>query len=64
MTEKGEDVTYDEVYRNVVDRDRIDTTRALSPLRKADDAIELDNGTMTREQQMEWLLKEFEKKIV
>lgn len=64
MQEKGENVSYDEVYRNVVERDHIDTTRAVSPLRKADDAIELDNGTMTREQQMEWLLKEFDKKIV
>lgn len=61
MTEKGENVTYDEVYKNVVDRDRIDTTREVSPLRKAEDAIELDNGSMTREGQMEWLLAQFKK---
>ena len=56
---KGKDVSYDEVYRNIVDRDRIDTTREVSPLRKAPDAIELDNGNMTREEQMEWLLNKF-----
>lgn len=60
LQEKGEDVSYEEVYSNVVERDRIDTTREVSPLRKADDAIELDNGTMTREEQMDWLLEKFE----
>ena len=60
---KGEDVTYEEVYANVVDRDRIDTTRAVSPLRKATDAIELDNGAMTREEQIDWLLDKFNKAI-
>ena len=40
MQEKGENVSYDEVYNNVVERDRIDTTREVSPLRKAADAIE------------------------
>lgn len=61
MQGKGEDVTYDEVYKNVVERDRIDTTREVSPLRKADDAIELDNGEMTPAQQMAWLLDKFQK---
>lgn len=60
MLEKGEDVTYEEVYRNVVERDRIDTTREVSPLRKASDALELDNCEMTKEQQMDWLLEKFE----
>jgi len=63
LKEKGEDVTYEEVYDNVVERDRIDTTREVSPLRKAADAIELDNGTMTRKQQMEWLLQRFNETI-
>lgn len=44
-------------------RDRIDTTRAVSPLRKATDAIELDNGAMTREEQIDWLLDKFNKAI-
>lgn len=59
LTDKGEKVAYDDVYANVVERDRIDTTRAVSPLRRADDAIDLDNGSMTREEQMEWLLARF-----
>ena len=63
MMEKGEKVTYEEVYKNVVDRDRIDTTREVSPLRKAADAIELDNGNMTREEQMDWLLERFNEVI-
>lgn len=56
---KGENVSYEEVYANVVERDRIDSTREVSPLRKAGDALELDNGNMTRSEQMEWLLKVF-----
>lgn len=59
LTEKGEKVSYDEVYANVVERDRIDTTRAVSPLRRAEDAIDLDNGSMTREEQMDWLIERF-----
>lgn len=54
-------VTYDEVLRNVTERDRIDTTRAESPLRKADDAYTLDNSTMTIEQQHQWLIDLFNK---
>lgn len=59
LLEKGEHATFEEVYDNVVERDRIDTTRAVSPLKKSPSAIELDNGTMTREEQMEWLLERF-----
>ncbi len=63
LQQKGKDVTFDEVHKNVVERDRIDTTREVSPLRKAADAIELDNGNMTREEQMEWLVKEFDEAV-
>lgn len=63
LQQKGENVSYEEVYKNVVDRDRIDTSREVSPLRKAPDALELDNGNMTRAQQMQWLLEKFEEKI-
>ncbi|MDE6096812.1 MAG: (d)CMP kinase [Muribaculaceae bacterium] len=62
MTEKGDDVTFEEVFANVVERDRIDTTREVSPLRKADDAIELDNGAMSPSEQMEWLLQRFKER--
>lgn len=60
---KGENVTFDEVYANVVERDRIDSTRKVSPLRKAADAIELDNGNMTQQQQMDWLLEHFNETV-
>lgn len=59
LKEKGQKVDYAEVYANICERDRIDTTRKESPLRKADDAILLDNDKMTHDQQMEWLLDKF-----
>jgi cytidylate kinase len=46
LLDKGEEVTYREVLRNVQDRDYLDTHREFSPLVKADDAIEFDNGDM------------------
>ena len=48
-------ITLEQVLANVTERDRIDTTRAESPLRRADDALLLDNSDMTREQQNRWL---------
>ena len=48
--------TYKEVLENVKYRDHLDQTREESPLRKADDAITLDNSTMTRDEQNQWLL--------
>ncbi|MBO4943867.1 MAG: (d)CMP kinase [Muribaculaceae bacterium] len=59
LTEKGVATTFEEVLANVVSRDHIDTTRAESPLRKADDAVELDNSTLTLDQQHDWLMKLF-----
>ena len=52
---KGETADFDEVYRNVLERDYIDSHREMNPLRRADDAVELDNSDMTVEQQVEWL---------
>lgn len=49
-------ITLDEVLHNVTERDRIDTTRAESPLRQADDALVLDNSHMTIDEQNQWLL--------
>lgn len=63
LLEKGEKVTYEEVLANVTERDRIDTTRAVSPLRKAADAIELDNDRMTHAEQMEWLMARFDEAV-
>lgn len=51
LQQRGDDVTYEEVLENVIMRDRIDMTRAESPLRKADDAKELDNSYLTPTQQ-------------
>lgn len=56
---KGEKVSYEEVLKNITDRDRIDTTRKESPLRKASDAHVLDNDAMTIDEQMQWLLRLF-----
>ena len=59
LTAKGETCNYEDILRNVLERDHIDSTRAVSPLRKADDAIELDNSHMTIPEQKEWLLARF-----
>ena len=52
---KGMEADYDEIYKNVVERDYIDSHRETAPLRKAEDALVLDNSTMTIEEQNEWL---------
>ncbi len=53
---KGIASTYEDVLANIVSRDRIDETREESPLRKADDAVTLDNSFMSVAEQDEWLL--------
>ena len=60
---KGIEVSFDEVLANVNERDRIDSTRQISPLRKADDAIELDNSHLTIEEQQTWLFNQFSRII-
>ena len=61
LVEGGSQVSYEDVLANVVHRDHIDTTRAESPLRRADDAIALDNSDMTIDEQDAWLLDKFNK---
>ena len=56
---KGLDVSFEEVLANVCERDMIDSSRQISPLRKADDALELDNSHLSIEEQQAWLLKQF-----
>lgn len=56
---KGMEADYEEILRNVKERDYIDSHREVSPLRKAADAIELDNSQMTIEEQHVWLLEKF-----
>lgn len=57
---KGMDANYDDILKNVEERDYIDSHRDVSPLRKADDAIELDNSHMTIAQQKAWLMQKYE----
>ena len=57
LTGKGEQVTLEEVMQNLLERDHADQTRAISPLRKADDAIVLDNSFMTIGEELEWALE-------
>ena len=58
---KGEKCNMEEILANIRERDRIDSTRAVSPLRKADDAIVLDNSHMTIPEQKAWLLAQFQR---
>lgn len=60
---KGQQPVYDEVLADVQDRDYRDTHRAESPLRQADDAIVVDNSHLTREEQMEEVLRIFNEAI-
>lgn len=62
LTAKGEKCQYEEILENVKQRDFIDSTRKTSPLRKADDAVVLDNTHMTIPQQANWLMEEFRKR--
>lgn len=57
LTAKGQEANLAEILRNVEERDRQDSTRAVSPLRKADDAIVLDNSDMTREEQFDFVIE-------
>lgn len=60
---KGDHPSYEEILKNVEERDRIDQTRAVSPLRRADDALLLDNSDMTIAEQKLWLKEAFEKAV-
>lgn len=59
---KGMKANYDEILHNVQERDYIDSHREVSPLRKAEDAIELDNGQLTIAEQLQWLIDKFKEK--
>jgi CMP/dCMP kinase len=59
---RGEYVSLEDVKRNIVARDIADENRDISPLRRAEDAIVLDNSRMTVTQQMEWVMEIIEKK--
>lgn len=53
---KSQEASFEEILKNVQERDHLDQTRQVSPLKKADDALLLDNSEMTIEEQNQWLL--------
>lgn len=55
LIEKGDDVSYESIAENIAQRDFLDETREESPLRRADDALLLDNSDMTLDEQMAWV---------
>ena len=57
LQEKGQEVAYEEVLKNVQQRDQIDSTRKDSPLTQADDAIVIDNSTLNTQQQFDKTLQ-------
>ena len=59
---KGMEADYASILKNVEERDYIDSHREVSPLRKSDDAIELDNSHMTIAEQKQWLREKFEER--
>lgn len=59
---KGMPADFDDILKNVKERDYIDSHRETSPLRKADDALELDNSHMTIEKQKAWLMARYQEK--
>ncbi|MCH2236157.1 MAG: (d)CMP kinase [Crocinitomicaceae bacterium] len=60
---KGDKVNLDEIRQNLVKRDYIDMNRDVSPLKKAEDAIEIDNSELTREEQLDLALNIIQKAI-
>ncbi len=60
LTAQGRQVTFDEILKNVEERDYIDSHRAVAPLRQAPDALLLDNSELTISQQKAWLMQQFE----
>ena len=63
LKEKGIPADFDDILKNVQERDYIDSHREVSPLRKAADAIELDNSHMTIAEQNDWLMRQVQQRI-
>ena len=61
LMEKGMEADYNEILENVKQRDYIDSHRDVSPLRKAGDAIELDNSNISIEEQKQWLINQYKR---
>lgn len=60
---KGQEASFEDILKNVKERDYIDQNRAVSPLRQAEDAILLDNSHLTIEEQKQWLAEQFKRVI-
>ncbi|MCD6346017.1 MAG: (d)CMP kinase [Bacteroidales bacterium] len=63
LIEKGQEVSMELISKNIEQRDYIDSHRDISPLRQATDAIVLDNSTLTREEQLQWIIDIIEKRF-
>ena len=63
LVAKGEQPDFEAVLQNLRERDHIDSTRAVAPLRQADDALVLDNSHMTIAEQKQWLLDRFKERV-
>ena len=63
LKQKGMPADYDDILKNVQERDYIDSHREVSPLRQADDALLLDNSNMTIDEQNAWLMERFEEAV-
>ena len=59
----GKEVTFDEVLENVLERDRIDSERAVAPLKQAEDAVVIDNSNLTMEEQYQFMLNLAKKRM-
>ena len=58
---KGMEADFEEILENVKQRDYIDSHREVSPMRKADDAIELDNSHISIAEQKQWLIEQYKR---
>lgn len=63
LIEKGTPINLDEVLKNIEERDFIDTHREISPLKKANDAIVLDNSNMSKDEQFSWVLEQLKERF-
>lgn len=63
LVARGSEPVYEDILANVVERDHLDRTREVSPLRQADDALLLDNSEMTIEGQLEWLSEQYKQRV-
>lgn len=63
LTKKGDVCDFNQILENLRERDRIDSTRAVAPLRQAEDALVLDNSHLTIDEQKQWLLDRFHERV-